>query len=399
MKKLLSALIVLAMSAMLTAVSFALTPGTIYVKEDDDDDYYIDSIDTLAPGETGWIFIGNYYSPKKDDNQYATKKLSQEKPYSISIVDGDDIFVANGNIDDDDDDNIDGEEFDAKKLISISSKAEKKKIDNDDPKYGWFAKITAKKITASKYPEDGYDCNGLVIEYDWDYDGGNSGLGVDLKGISYEESDDEFEDDLLLFSYDKEDDVDIDLPDDGGSFTGVARKDFEIVASMNTKVNNSLINKYPNADIYFFNGNGANFPVTNGRLTLKANSGDYCYKVDSNGKLVDMSNTWSNSQDAFVIKTTVIGKYIISDTKLSTSSTVEESEKPSINEYIGAVAPGTNLNAPIGSRTYTVVAGDSLWSIAQRHLGNGWRYPEIVSLNGLRSNFIFSGQTLILPNA
>lgn len=387
MKKLLSALIVLAMIAMLTAVSFAasLTEGAIYIKEDDDDDYYIDLVDTLAPGETGWIYLGDY---DNDDEE------SKEKPYSISITGGE--FTADGEADDEDED---GKEYAPKKLISISSKAEKKKIASSNPKYGWFAKLTVKKISASKYPEDGYDVTvPITIEYDWD-NGGEDDLEVLLDAITYEDEDGEFEDDLLLFSYEKDDDIDIDLPDDGGSFTGVARKDFEIVASMNTKVNNSLINKYPNADIYFFNGNGANFPVTNGRLTLKANSGDYCYKVDSNGKLVDMSNTWSNSQDAFVIKTTVIGKYIISDTKLSTSSTVEESEKPSINEYIGAVAPGTNLNAPIGSRTYTVVAGDSLWSIAQRHLGNGWRYPEIVSLNGLRSNFIFSGQTLILPNA
>ncbi|MBP0981085.1 MAG: hypothetical protein J5968_02675 [Oscillospiraceae bacterium] len=51
MKKLLSALIVLAMIAMLTAVSFAasLTEGAIYIKEDDDDDYYTDLVDTLAP--------------------------------------------------------------------------------------------------------------------------------------------------------------------------------------------------------------------------------------------------------------------------------------------------------------------------------------------------------------
>lgn len=388
MKKLLSALIVLAMIAMLTAVSFAasLTEGAIYIKEDDDDDYYTDLVDTLAPGETGWIYLGDY------DNDI---EESKEKPYSISITDGE--FTADGETDDDDDE--DGEEYAPKKLISISSKAEKKKINSTNPKYGWFAKLTVKKISASKYPEDGYDVTvPITIEYDWD-NGGDDDLEVLLDAITYEEEDGEFEDDLLLFSYEKEDDIDIDLPDDGGTFTGVARKDFEVVASMNTKVNNSLLNKYPKADMYFFNGNGANFPVTNGRLTLKANAGDYCYKVESNGKLVDMSNTWSNSQGAFVIKTTVIGKYIISDTKLSTSTAVEESEKPSINEYIGAVAPGTNLNAPVGSRTYTVVAGDSLWGIAQRHLGNGWRYPEIVSLNGLRSNFIFSGQTLILPNA
>ena len=393
MKKLLSAFIVLAMIAMLTAVSFAetdpktgLTYGGVYIKEDDDDDYYTDLVDELAPGETGWIYLGAY--DNNDDD-------SKEKPYSISITDGE--FTADGEADDKDED---GKEYAAKKLISISSKAEKKKINSSNPKYGWFAKLSVKNISASKYPEDGYDVTvPIMIEFSWD-NGDEDDFEVLLDAICYEEADDEFEDDTKLFKYDKDDDVDIDLPDDDGTFTGVARKDFEITASMNTKVNNSLLNKYPNADIRFYNGNGANFPVTNGRLTIKGNSGDHCYKVESSGKLVDMSSSWSSSKNAFVIKTTVIGKYIVSDTKLSSSSTVaEEPEKPTINEYIGAVAPGTNLSAPVGSRTYTVVAGDSLWGIAQRQLGNGWRYPEIVQLNGLRSNFIYSGQVLKLPNA
>jgi len=51
-----------------------------------------------------------------------------------------------------------------------------------------------------------------------------------------------------------------------------------------------------------------------------------------------------------------------------------------------------------GSRTYTVRQGDSLWAIAASQLGNGSRYKEIKTLNGLTSDTIHAGQTLKLPN-
>lgn len=50
------------------------------------------------------------------------------------------------------------------------------------------------------------------------------------------------------------------------------------------------------------------------------------------------------------------------------------------------------------SRTYTVKAGDSLWAIAAKQLGNGSRYKEIKSLNGLSGDTIHAGQVLKLPN-
>lgn len=50
-----------------------------------------------------------------------------------------------------------------------------------------------------------------------------------------------------------------------------------------------------------------------------------------------------------------------------------------------------------GTRTYTVKAGDSLWGIAAAQLGDGARYNEIKTLNGLTSNTIHPGQTLKLP--
>ena len=51
-----------------------------------------------------------------------------------------------------------------------------------------------------------------------------------------------------------------------------------------------------------------------------------------------------------------------------------------------------------GTRTYTVKSGDSLWAIAAKQLGNGNRYKEIKSLNGLTSDTIYAGQVLKLPN-
>ena len=50
------------------------------------------------------------------------------------------------------------------------------------------------------------------------------------------------------------------------------------------------------------------------------------------------------------------------------------------------------------NRTYTVKKGDSLWAIAAKQLGNGSRYKEIKSLNGLTGDTIHAGQVLKLPN-
>lgn len=49
-------------------------------------------------------------------------------------------------------------------------------------------------------------------------------------------------------------------------------------------------------------------------------------------------------------------------------------------------------------RTYTVQRGDTLWEIARKQLGSGNRYREIVSLNGLKGNIIYSGMKLKMPN-
>lgn len=61
------------------------------------------------------------------------------------------------------------------------------------------------------------------------------------------------------------------------------------------------------------------------------------------------------------------------------------------------VSASVTENATFSGGSYTVKAGDSLWGIAQKLLGNGARYPQIKTLNKMTSNFIFPGQKLLLP--
>ncbi len=71
------------------------------------------------------------------------------------------------------------------------------------------------------------------------------------------------------------------------------------------------------------------------------------------------------------------------------------------------VAPARTGDKPVG-KTYTVKAGDCLYSIAQSQLGDGSRYPELYSANqalldaknksaGTPRYTIYSGQVLTIP--
>ena len=60
--------------------------------------------------------------------------------------------------------------------------------------------------------------------------------------------------------------------------------------------------------------------------------------------------------------------------------------------------PASSSTNSSGYKTYTVVEGDNLWNIAQRFLGSGSRYPEIASLNNLSSDIIYPGQILKIPD-
>lgn len=58
------------------------------------------------------------------------------------------------------------------------------------------------------------------------------------------------------------------------------------------------------------------------------------------------------------------------------------------------------INETKPPKTYTLVSGDTLWAVAQKHLGNGARWPEIQKLNDITDAEIRRlqiGQVLKLP--
>ena len=64
---------------------------------------------------------------------------------------------------------------------------------------------------------------------------------------------------------------------------------------------------------------------------------------------------------------------------------------------------GVDSSIPEPIQTYTVKAGDSLWKIAQDHLGNGANYPKIIAANSSKlkdeHSVIHPGDVLVIPEA
>lgn len=68
-----------------------------------------------------------------------------------------------------------------------------------------------------------------------------------------------------------------------------------------------------------------------------------------------------------------------------------------ISEFCGEVWIEVGSSSIFPGKMYTVQNGDSLWSIAEKLLGGGARYPEIKKLNNLYSDNLVPGQTLKIP--
>lgn len=101
----------------------------------------------------------------------------------------------------------------------------------------------------------------------------------------------------------------------------------ELLVKADTKYNYDIAEKYPSANIDFFNCYDANFNRV-GELTIAAEKGSYLYQVKGDS-LTPVKFVYDEYEEAFKVKTRTLGNYVISDRKLSNTTSPSSSEPAS----------------------------------------------------------------------
>jgi nucleoid-associated protein YgaU len=83
---------------------------------------------------------------------------------------------------------------------------------------------------------------------------------------------------------------------------------------------------------------------------------------------------------------------------ITVAPTPQPAPRPAAQETSGE--PAAAAASTSGTRTYTVVSGDTLWRVAERVYGNGAHYMKIFEANTAvlkDPDQIFPGQELVIP--
>lgn len=141
-----------------------------------------------------------------------------------------------------------------------------------------------------------------------------------------------------------------------------------------------------------------------GRRTIEVNGHyirgygipDYAGKADSGGGTSPgpASGGQTDEEQIYIVKagdtlSAIASQYGITYQELASYNGISDPDSINVGQEIRI--PGS------GNTTYIVKSGDSLWKIAEALLGDGTRYTEIMTLNGLSSETISPGQVLKIP--
>lgn len=116
----------------------------------------------------------------------------------------------------------------------------------------------------------------------------------------------------------------------------------DLVLKADAKYNTTVGALYPEANLDFFNGNGATFNKT-GEMFIPADAGSFIYEL-KNGVLVAINGaSYDEYDEGFYFKTRTIGTYVISDVKLALAG--GDVVAPVAPEAPVVVNPGTGAAA------------------------------------------------------
>lgn len=152
--------------------------------------------------------------------------------------------------------------------------------------------------------------------------------------------------------------------------------------SIQTGTGNTAVTPTPSTPVV------SNKPTTSNDQTYTVVAGDSVWKIAHQfGISMDTLRSLNHIQNNFIYPGQVLKIRIISSSNGTT--TVPTPTTPSIPSQNQSANTGSNQTASVGN--YTVKAGDSLWSIANKH---GLSVAQLKSMNGLSSDMIYAGQKL-----
>ncbi|MFV0497401.1 MAG: hypothetical protein ACK5L0_04400 [Candidatus Fimivivens sp.] len=316
MKKLFALLLILTTVAALSICASAASRGTAYIE---DNGYYDEKVTEAAPGATVYIAL---VEAEDTDSDYevsssmtpTTARVISAKTESFS-EDKDYRLINTGNLD-------------------------IEKLEVEDGGSWYFAVLEIKEIDLDDYPDDGFMVEGrLKVTRK-----GGSTFTLDLEDaldaicFSEAQNEDELAKQAQLYTLKSNTEFSLEFPNENGRFSGKARGSLDVLASMSHAKISAITRLERNADMTFYIGNNAAFSnIRDGQLIIEADYGNYLYKIGTSNRLTDVTNTYDEDEDAFVIDTDVLGKYVVSDERLSTSGTSfddEEDEQDSDGTYI-----------------------------------------------------------------
>jgi len=369
MKKLLAVVLALTLALGMTTVAFAASKtekilvgskNELFTYDSDKKVMTVAKGEDFAPGKTFYIPVWNEHSDYNNGNKNITS-TSALSGYKLrrSIEDGSKV--------------ISNVQFVVKNVDKFEGTEDYKDYKFSNNKQAFIC-ITTKDLYSSDDIDVDMDIN-VYGSSTYKVEGGDSVSGNDLTvtfdhTLSYESKDAtnyiSVTDAKPIINFDDIDSDEIEIgfneAKDDVRFVVNAKGQKELFLRYSNDDGSSIaapiVDKYPEAalDFHLFEGNNKTFRRT-GKLYIPASEievkdgkmgAPYLYEI-VNGKLTEIKATYDSNAEEFVISTNKLGNYVVSDTKLKSTTEKDESsskDETSSTTETTTTKPGTSTGNP-----------------------------------------------------